>query len=239
MTITKPDTSALVSAAVEGNAALIGAAITLEQAAEAFDADFIVSAQAFAAARDGGVSIAVLAKALKARAGKSSVALRGVQWFTANASIEAHAWTGRLYSLSGDLGDDVTPSDAQTVITQTYNLKGGGAAIKAAFTTSEDRGEVFEAIKKAQKALSVVAPEDPEDPEDPKDPEESEPTLEDLLAAAMGPVLKAAEMAEADGVSMEAHNLVATLWKALATIDAVSDRQQAEDEAADLASINS
>lgn len=235
-----PEVEALLVAAADANATLITSAVALEQAFETFEADFIASAQRFAAARDGGATVAMLAGAVKQKAGKSSVALRGVQWFTSNAAVEAHAHTGRLFNLPGSLADDVTAETVQTVITQVYNHKGGAALIREAFK-GEDRESVFAnlqaalaTLKAADKAQASEGSEESEGTET-----TSETSIEDLLTAAAGPILKAAERAESEGVTAETLAIVAVLWKALATIDAVADRKQMADEAADLADLAS
>lgn len=232
-----PEAIALIGAAVDGNADLIGSAIALEHAAENFDQHFITSAKAFAAARDGKVTVAALAKALKARAGESSVSLRGVQWFTSNASIEAHAWTGRFYALPGSL-EDVGPSDVQTLITQTYNVKGGSKVIAQAMQ-AEDQEAALKALRAALKALKDAEKAQDEGEADESEGEAVEASLEDILSAVAAPLAKAVALAEQDGVSAEAARMVRTLWTALAAIDAVADHAALADEAADEAAMAS
>lgn len=238
--VTNPEHAALIATAVDGNAALVTSVIALEQAAEAFDQAFIDSAKAFAAARDGKVTVAALAKALKERAGDSSVSLRGVQWFTSNASVEAHAWTGRFYALTGSL-DEVGPAEVQTLITQIYNTKGGSKAIAKALE-NDDQEAALKALREALKAIRDAAKaQDDEGDEGNKgqQPNEAQPTLVDVLAAVTGPLHAAVAMAEAEGVGAEARALIAALWADLAAIDAVTDHAQLDDEAADLAEIAS
>ena len=217
---TKP-VSPLAIAAAQANRAAVTSALSFESAAEVLEQAFIDSAKAFAAARDGKVTIAALAKAIKAEAGESSVDLHGVQFFTSNASIEAHAYTGRIMSLPGSLADGVSVRDLQTLVTQVYNTQGGVAEVKHALTADD-----VEAAYLYLKSLTKK-------PAAPKG-------IAALLKAAEGVVAKAEKLAEeGDEVDTEALVSLAHLLKSLLVIDASVDRTAMADEAADLASLSS
>lgn len=166
-------------------------AVNLHNSAEAA---FEVSARSFANAVENGVKVRALVEAIKVAVAESGV----VGAYTSVGAVGFHARTGLVARLDGDLPEDVTLRNVQTLIKK-VSAKVADDIIKAA----SDRGAAYAALLDAVNSPAPVAGTDEggsDEGEGAGEPvEEKVVTALDLLTAATASIEKAAGLIERDG----------------------------------------